>query len=194
MGARGPSSFLDCCRPTHAEWLCKQGDYDWLVGFSGHLCTSCCLPHKRRALSKQSSFAALPHTPACMSFGQRPASTAARLAPTAPPRRSANSSSSLKFSGVFSARPPAGRKPTINVQHIQPESLCRRCFSLPRAQQTACCRLCCRGVRELSKEVILWVAAVMTDCVHAACLQPPAWQHSAQAALSAADSPPPTAC
>ena len=81
------------------------------------------LHHGRQALSKQSSFAALQHTPACMSFGQRPASTAARLAPTAPPKRSASSSSSLKFSCVFSARPPAGRKLTTDVQQMQPESL-----------------------------------------------------------------------
>jgi hypothetical protein len=47
-----------------------------------------------------------PPTHTCMSLGQNPASTAARLAPTAPPRRSARRSSVLKFSALFSARPP----------------------------------------------------------------------------------------
>mmetsp|Transcript_43190 Transcript_43190/g.109095 ORF Transcript_43190/g.109095 Transcript_43190/m.109095 type:complete len:201 (+) Transcript_43190:238-840(+) len=49
----------------------------------------------------------LPVWPICQSFGQYPASTAARDAPTPAPTASARSSISLKFSLLLTPRPPA---------------------------------------------------------------------------------------
>uniref|UniRef100_A0A6B0UYC6 Putative secreted protein n=1 Tax=Ixodes ricinus TaxID=34613 RepID=A0A6B0UYC6_IXORI len=48
----------------------------------------------------------LPVCPTCMSLGTKPASTAARDAPTAAPILSARSYSILKFSPLFMPRPP----------------------------------------------------------------------------------------
>lgn len=59
-------------------------------------------PHFR--LNKPSQTHTVQHT--CRSFGTMPASTAARDAPTAPPSKSAITSSCLKPSADLSARPP----------------------------------------------------------------------------------------
>ena len=48
-----------------------------------------------------------PVWPTCVAYGYQPASTTARVAPTAPPNAFASSSTSVKFSGPPSPRPPA---------------------------------------------------------------------------------------
>src|SRR3954467_6441931 len=49
----------------------------------------------------------LPVCPTCVAYGYHPASTTARVAPTAPPSAFPHSSTSAKFSGPPSPRPPA---------------------------------------------------------------------------------------
>src|SRR5439155_2559639 len=49
----------------------------------------------------------LPVWPTCAAYGYQPASTTARVAPTAPPSACASASTSANFSGSPSPRPPA---------------------------------------------------------------------------------------
>ena len=63
----------------------------------------------------------LPVWPTCRSFGTMPASQAARLAPSAPPSRSASSSRSLKFSPSLHAA--AARDDDLRLAQLRPLAL-----------------------------------------------------------------------
>ena len=65
----------------------------------------------------------LPVWPICWAYGIQPASTAARVAPTAPPSASAMSSTSLKPSGPPTPRPPATMIRASSIEAAAPAAV-----------------------------------------------------------------------
>src|SRR3954468_5506716 len=80
----------------------------------------------------------LPVWPICALYGYQPASTTARVAPTAPPSAFASSSASVKFSGAPRPRPPATTMSASSIEGpVDSSSSCPTTF--------ACCEYGCRS-------------------------------------------------